>query len=83
MGRKGRHSGLRIGHLVVAVVVSALVLALSMFPEDYALLMVAVAGLLVIGSCVVAAIVHRARVRRARRSSLAGRKAPGGMGLFP
>jgi hypothetical protein len=62
-----RRSRWRIGHLVGGVAASAFVLALVKFPQEYALPLVSVAGFLVIGSCVIAAIANETRDRSATR----------------
>jgi hypothetical protein len=64
MGRTIPRSGLRISHLLIVVAASAFMLVLLKSPLDYALPLVSAAGFLVIGSCLVAAIVHDARDRR-------------------
>jgi hypothetical protein len=64
MARPARRSGWRIGHLVGSVAVSALVLALAIHPGENALAMVSAFGLLLIGTCVVAAIVKTTKSPR-------------------
>jgi cobalamin synthase len=77
MAETSRRARWRIGHLVVAVAASAFVLALLKFPQEYALPMVAVAGFLVIGACVVAAIINATSDRRSNRPGQS-RSTPGG-----
>ncbi len=59
-----RRSGWRIGHLVVSVAASALVLAPGFHPEENAQGVVLAFGLVLIGSCVADAIARSTKSAR-------------------